>query len=588
MAAARTSRLETWAGRPLILVRGVSRTTESGPRLAFWLLAALVGLLVLLPLGVLIRAALGPATALPSLTAPVVADNFVTVFASPTTYQLLSHTVLYAGGSILLGLAFGLVLAWLVERTDLPGRGLVFVALTTSLALPPMLTAMGWTFWLSPKIGLANLWLRGLTGSDATDGPLNGYSLGGMIWVTALAICPSVFLMLSALLRNMDASLEEAAKTHGANGAAAIRRVSLPLLLPGLLAVVMYFSVTLIQHFEIPLALGLPGRYYVLSTYVFLLTTPPDGVLKYGLAAAFASIALIFGLVLMVLYARFTRAGRAQTVTGKGFRPRRLELGPWKYPALGVVGLYLLLAVVAPLFLLLWDSLLPFYQPPSAESVKSLTVAAYARMLAAPRVWTAAWHSAALMAAAGTVVMLLSLLVAWMSLRSRVRGSRLLEGMAFLPLAIPQVVLALAILLLYNRTPLWGTLAILLVGETTTFLAFGSRTMVAALLQIDRELEQSALVHGGSWFQALRRVVVPLLLPALGNGWLWVATHSMRDFTFPLMLGTTSNVVLSSLIWSQWIASDQQGAAALAILLTVTLALIGTFGRAAMVSRAHV
>ncbi|MBV8085245.1 MAG: ABC transporter permease subunit, partial [Chloroflexi bacterium] len=209
-----------------------------------WLLVAtlgvVVGILVLLPLAVLVRAALGPATALPSLAAPWVVDNLVTVFGNSVTYALLGHTVLYAGGSILLGLGFGLILAWLVERTDLPARGLIFVALTASLALPPILTAMGWTFWLSPKIGLANLLLRGLTGSQASDGPLDGYSLGGMIWVTALAICPSVFLMLSALLRNMDSSLEEAARTSGASSRSVMWRVSLPLLIPGLLAAVMY------------------------------------------------------------------------------------------------------------------------------------------------------------------------------------------------------------------------------------------------------------------------------------------------------------------------------------------------------------
>jgi iron(III) transport system permease protein len=557
-------------------------------RLLFAAVTSVVGVLVLVPLAILLLATFKPGNALPWDAQAFSLENYAAVFGSQLTYTLLVSTLVYVAGTIVLGLALALPLAWLVERTDLPGRGFVFVALTTSLGVPTIFVAMGWSLWLSPRVGLANLLLRQLLHLQTTDGPLDGYTLGGMVWVTALAVCPSMFLMLSALLRNSDAVLEEAGRMSGASSARVWRHVTLPLLGPGLLAAIMYFTVTLIQHFEIPLALGLPGRQLVLSTYVYLLTKPPAGLPRYGLSATYALIALAFGLALMFLFVRLTRvAGRFRTVTGKGYRPAIVHLGRWRYIATSAAALYLLVAVAAPMLLLLWVSLLPSYQPPSLGALHSVTLDAYTRVLGSQRVLAAALNTVALMVSAAVLVTVISVLVAWLSLRTEIRGRRALDSIAFLPLAIPQVVLALAVLLLYARTPIYGTIAILLVGQVTAYLAFGSRTIVTALTQIDRELEESARVHGGALGVTMRRIVVPLLTPAIGNGMLWVGSHSMRDFTFPLMIGTAGNMVLSALIWGQWISNDQQGAAALSILLAAALTLVAGLSRAYLSTRAE-
>ncbi|HEY7068033.1 MAG TPA: ABC transporter permease subunit [Chloroflexota bacterium] len=543
--------------------------------------------LVLVPLAVLLLASLKPSTALPWDAVPLTLANFAAVFAAPITYTLLANTAIYAVGTIAFGLGCAVVLAWLVERTDVPGRTLVYVAFVVALGLPPMLTALGWTLWLSPRIGVANIVLRQLLGSDAAEGPLNGYSLGGMIFVTGLAICPSIFMMIAALLRNMDAALEDAGQMSGANTSSVWRRITLPLLLPGLLATVTYYLVTLIQHFDVPLALGLPGRTLVLSTRVFLLTQPENGLPEYGLAATYAVIALIAGVLLMVVYLRATRhAERFRIVTGKGYRPRRIRLGRWKYPALAFIGGYLLLALVAPLVLLLWISLLPYYQSPSWEALSQLSLAAYGEVLRNPRVGPAALNTVVLMVAAATLATILSVLIAWVSLRLRVRGARLLESLAFSALAIPSIVVALAVLLVYIRTPIYGTVWILVVGHLTTYLSFGTRTMSAAVIQLHRELEESAAVHGASWWATLRRVVMPLLFPAMTNGWIWMAAHSMRDFTFPLMLGTSGNLVIAALIWNFWRVPNLPAAAALSVMLAVALGACAGLSRAYLISRA--
>ncbi len=571
----------------LSLRRWVAPRIGGRPALVAPLLAITL-LLVAVPLGVLAIATIKPSTALPWDAVAFTTANFVAVFANPITYGLLGNTFLYAGGSLVLGLAVAFGLAWLVERTDLPGRRIVVVALVTCLGLPPMLTALGWTLWLSPRVGLANTTLRSMLGSSASDGPLNGYSLGGMMFVTALAVCPSAFMMISPVVRAMDPAFEEAAQVSGANWRVLLRRVTLPLLLPGLLAVVLYYMVALIQFFDIPLALGLPGRTFVLSTRIFLLTQPENGSPEYGLAATYALIALVFGIVLMSFYIRATRqVRRFQVVSGKAYRPRRRSLGRWRYPCAGLVLAYFIVALGAPLLVLLWVSLLPFYQPPSVEALSAVSLKAYARVLADPRVVAASVNTLLLMIAAATLSMLLAVLIAWLSIRVKVRGARALESLAFLALAIPSVVTALAVLLFYIRTPLYGTIAIILVGQLTAYLPFGTRTMSSAVIQLNTELEESATVHGAGTGSILRRVLAPLLAPAIANGWIWVAVHSIRDFTFPLMLGTTGNVVLAAMIWKLWRQPDLPASAALSVVLALVLGGLAGLSRSLLAARSE-
>src|SRR5581483_7179750 len=522
-------------------------------------LLVLTGLLIAGPLALLLLASLKPAGTMPWDPAALTIRNFVAVFSSPATLRLLINTATYSAGSICFGGVLALALSWLIERTDLPLRRLVYVGQAVTLGLPPMITALGWTLWLSPRIGLANTLLRAISGSDASEGPLNGYSLWGMVFVTGLGICPSMFYMLSPLVGRIDASLEEAAQTAGARTPTIWRRILLPLMLPGLLSVLMYYAVAVSQTFEVPLALGLPSQTLVLSTRVFLLTQPGGGPPDYGLASAYALITLALGLLLMTVFIRTSRhSERFQVVTGKGYRPKRAQLGVWTVPATAFVLGYLLVAVLAPLGLLLWASLLPFYQAPSGQALQSLSLAAYGSVLHNQRVVTAAINTVVLLAGTATLVMGLSLLIAWACVRIRLRSVRLLEGMAFTPLAIPHVLMALGVLLLYARTPIYGTVAIIMLGQVTAYLAYGNRTLIASLPQVK---------------------------PAMANGWVWVATHSMRDFTFPLMLGTTGNLVVAALIWNFWTTPNLPAAAALSILLAASLGLVAGIARALLSPR---
>lgn len=536
------------------------------------MLALGVGLLVGLPLLVLMLSSLKPNRSLPFDDSPLSLAHYVDVYANPATYRLLGNTFLYAAASLAIGLTIAFVIAWLVERSDMPLGHLVYTAMFVPMATPGMITALGWVLLLNPTNGVINLMVRPALGWTGR-GPVDIYSLGGMVFVTGLAVVPTMFVMLAGLMRNMDPTLEEAGQMSGARMTAVFRRITGPLLLPGVLAVLIYFSIVMLEYFEIPLVLGLTAGVRVLSTQVYLSTRGESFEPAYGLASTYAFVGLVLGVALILLYARFTQgAERFAVVSGKGYRPRVTALGRWRFAGLGFVGLYLLLETGLPFAILLWSSLLRFYQPPSLDALSRLGFGRYESVFVQdPRFLNILLNTALLMVTAATVCMLLAALVSWVVVRSGGRLARWVDIVAFLPTAMPGILLALALLLFALGTPLQGTVWIIALGHVIRYLPFGTRTMHAGILQVHKELEEAGAMSGAGALGVFRRIVAPLVAPALVNGWLWVASHSMRDVTFPLLLVSAHNTVVGMLLWEYWSQGQYSEASALAVFLVVAL-----------------
>jgi iron(III) transport system permease protein len=338
-----------------------------------------------------------------------------------------------------------------------------------------------------------------------------------------------------------------------------------------MLSAAIYLLMVTIQSFDTPLAIGLPAGVPVLSTRIYLLSSAEQGLPRYGLAAAFGVVLLLFALFLMWGYLRATRVGeKFQVVTGRGYRPRRTELGRAKVVALAFVGAFFLLKAL-PFLILLWTSLLPYYQVPSLEALGSISLANYLAVTRQSAIVRALTNTLILIVASATLTMLLSTLISWFAVRSKAKAARWLEVLAFTPHTVPHLVMALALLLLYVRTPLYGTLWIIVLGHVIIYLPFASRSISSALMQVHSELEKAATVSGTPWIGSLRWVLIPLLWPHLVNGWLWVAAHSMRDLSMALMFITTSSLVISTALWRLWSVPDIPGTAALSTLLVLGL-----------------
>jgi len=471
----------------------------------------------------------------------------------------------------------GGVLAWLVERTDLPFKATARVIVALPMVLPPFLLAMGWALLASPRNGSLNALLMAVFGLE--KGPLNIYSLGGMVFVETLALVPSVYLILSSAFRNMDPALEEAAMTSGARWPQMIRRIFLPMLAPALLAAAAYLLIVGFLVFDVPGTLGLPvGIFVVSSRIVYLATDQSGGTAAYGQIAAIGVTFLLLLLALAWSYRKLTaQASRFVTVTGKGYRPRELKLGVMTPLALGLVGLYFLLAVVAPLSLLIWTSLTPYLAPVSWDMLPKLSLDNHSALLSNRRMAAASWTSIWVSALSATVVTTLALLVAWSVLRGKGHGRHLIDTLSFMPLAIPGTMIGMALIYVYltvSFVPVYGTPWIMVIAYVTVYLSFTSRTANATLIQLHPELEEAARTCGGTPAYTIRRIVLPLMLPALAGAWIWVVAHVMRELSTALLLQGDDNATVAVQLWSYWSGGQPNKAAAVGVWLVVAMTLV--------------
>ncbi|RDI53829.1 ABC transporter permease [Microvirga subterranea] len=539
------------------------------PRLIKIALLTVVATLVLGPVIVLLRASLAPPDVLPFETSIFTLDNFRQIFAGNDTVNLLTTTIAYAAGSVLLGVGAAALVAWLTERTDMPGATAIRIFLFSWMAVPPLVIGFGWVLLINPGNGALNVFARSAFG--LTSPPFTIYSFWSLIIITAFSVLPTAYVMLGGLFSNMDPQLESAGQVHGGRSFTVMRRITLPLLIPGILSVSIFMVMIVVQAFEIPFVVGLSAQIRVLSTRVYLLASPTTGIPNYGLSSAFGVCLLGLACLLMGVYFRCVGTGeKYRVVTGKAFRPRRQKLGVWRVPVTCLV-FALFGIMVLPVLMILWTSFMASYQVPSLSALATLSLDNYSRALASPFARQAIFNTLILVLASATIVMLLGSLIAWFSVRDRGPAVRILDILAFAPTAIPPVVMVIAILLVYIRTPVYGTIWILVLSSVTVQLAFATRTMTSALTQLHKELGDAATVCGAGWWTSFRRITLPLLRVQFMSGWLFVAAHTSRDLTIPLVLMTSSNVVLASAIWMMWDFPDLPGAAAMAVLLVIGL-----------------
>jgi iron(III) transport system permease protein len=500
--------------------------------------------------------------------------NYVEVYGDPGTYALLINTVIYVAGSVALAISVATLLAWLVERTNVPLKAVIYAGVPMEMAMPGMLQAMAWVLLFSPRIGFVNVVLMKTFG--LSEAPVNIYSLGGMIFIEGTSLVSTAFLMLVPLFRSMDPALEEAAAVSGASPGSTARKVTLRLLAPALAAVTIYQAISALERFEIPGILGLPGGIYVFSTKIYSLvhstTFPPP----YGQANALSMVYVAIALVGMYFYYRvIRRSERFTVVTGKGYRPRLIDLGPWRYPALALVFAYLCVAIALPFFTLLYMSFQPYLQTPSWEAVQMMTWKNYQMLSRSDGAGIALKNTVIVVFVSATATVLFSFAISMVVIRSKFWGRRLLDQLAFVPHPLPGMVLALAwvwVFLKLDFLPIYGTIWSICIAFVVSFMAYGTRAMNAAILQIHRELEEAAYTSGARPWRAMVRVFFPLMTPAFAGVWIWVALLAARVAGTPLMLAEgRNNMVLSILIWQMWDSGAIGGVAAIGTLLILTL-----------------
>jgi len=499
--------------------------------------------------------------------------NYQNAYASQYTYSTFKNSLIFASGSAGLSFILGTLLAWLTERTNTPLRAIFVPLAVVPLILPGVLESIAWIFLLSPKFGYLNVWLMSLFGLQSA--PFNVFSLPGMIWVHSVGQVPLAFLMMVAAFKSMDPSLEESAMMSGANTWQTFRRVTLRLLLPTAGSVLLILFVRTLESFETPALIGIPARIYVYTSEIYLAFNeyPPD----YGRGGALAVGLLLLSAVGVWLYRRSTREGKKfQTVTGKAFRPRQFDLGPWRWVGLTFLLGYFIFVVLMPFLVLFWASFLPFFAAPSWDAIQKLSLDNYRYLSSFRPFWEAMKNSIILATLTASIAMILTSLVAWIVYKSKLRGAWVLDFLAFVPITIPGIVMGMALILLYVAfpIPIYGTIWVLLIAYVTRFIPYGMRAASGSIMQIHSELEEAAAASGASWWETFRRVTLPLLRPGFAAGWMYICIVSFREFSTSVLLATGESRVLSILLFTMFEQGQVTIVAAIGMLMILTLLII--------------
>lgn len=476
--------------------------------------------------------------------------NYLRAFGTSTFWSATWSTIYFSVASTLLSFVLGAFLAWVVDRTNTPLARLISLMLIGRIIIPGILITISWILIASPNIGLLNHVFRMLF--DVRNF-FNIYSFWGMVWVHSIEMVPLTYLLLSAAFQAMDPRLEEASTMTGAGTWRTLRRISLPLALPAVGAALLLLFVTTIDTFEVPLLMGGRAGVRVYSTEIFFNTsrTPTD----WGMASTYSVALLLLSMVLLFGYFRLVRHGeRYQTITGKDFRPRRIDLGRWRFLTCGLALFLVFLITGVPFLMMLYVSFLPIYQAPTAAAFASMTTRHYETLFSDTYVIEPMINSTILGIGTATTVVLLVAAISYFTHKTRLRGRKLLDFLGFAPIAIPSVVLGSAFLWFYLLLPLpvIGTLTIIGLAYLTKYMPFALRFVSTSMVQIHSELEEAAQVAGVPWWRNFFKIFLPLLKPGLLAAWFWVMVHAYRELTIAIMLARSQNRTAAVIIYDLW------------------------------------
>ena len=459
------------------------------------------------------------------------------------------NALIYAFGSAIVAITIGVVLAWIVERTNTPFKHWVLILSIVSLGIPSVLYTISFLMLLG-KAGPVNQLLMVLLGSE--EPLLNVYSLWGMIIVEGIEFAPLSFLLLSSVFRSTDASFEEASMMSGANIFQTFNNITFKLAMPGILALIILIFIRAFESFETPALVGLPGGVAVLTTDIY--ESIEEMPANYGQAGAFSIMLLLIVGVLLYFYNQLSRkAERFQTITGKGFRPRPLDLGKWRWMTLAVLISLFFIIIGFPLGIVFWVSMVPYFDGVSMEALSLFTFDNYRTIAKAGSLQDSLGNTIVLGIAAASLVAPFTALCAWLAVR-RHKGAWILDQLATAPLIFPAIVMGMAFLQLILNMPfgLYGTLLSIIIASMVRYLPYGMRYSYAGILQIHTELEEASAMSGARQSTTFIRIVMPLVAPAMLTCWLFVFLVSVKAVSIPILLAGPKSQVVAITLFDMW------------------------------------
>jgi len=503
--------------------------------------------------------------------------NFAAVLTNPNVLDALVNSLVVCSGGTALALVIGLTFSWIVVRTNTPAKGFIAATSMIPLFVPPLVAGVAWVMLGSPKTGLINTAFKWLGLGLHVD----LYTMGGLIFVFGIYYAPYVYMFTASALRNMDPSLEEAAEVAGASPVATLFTVTFPLILPAIVSGMLLSFVVMLGIYGIPAALGAPANVSVLTTYIFKLTAwqPP----LYNTAAAVAVVLMVVTGFLVVMQQKVISGRSYTTVAGKAFRPRSLDLGPWRWLTLGLAVVYLLVVVVLPTLALVITAFRRFMFIPTLASLvdmRQYSLMHFQSVLDNPITIQSIWNTLEVGAITAILGGMLAFAIGYTVHRTQVSGRRTIDLLSSLPVAIPGLVIGVAYLWAWIAIPggLYGTIWILALAFIARFMPDTVKVLSTSFMQIHRELEEAAWICGRGMLATIRTIVLPLASPGVIAAMTLLFVLGIRELGSSLFLYTSNTTVMAVLLLDYYDGGNTGKTAAFSLIQTVLLAvLIGGF-----------
>ena len=500
-------------------------------------------------------------------------DNFATVLTNPNVLEALANSLIACGGGTALALAIGLAFSWIVVRTNTPAKGFIAAVSMIPLFVPPLVAGVAWVMLGSPKTGLINTVLK-WTGIDFR---VDLYTMTGLIFVFGIYYAPYVYMFTSSALRNMDPSLEEASEVAGASPLATLFTVTFPLILPAIISGMLLSFVVMLGIYGIPAVLGAPANISVLTTYIFKLTawSPP----LYNTAAAVAIILMVVTGFLVVMQQKVVSGKSYATVAGKAFRPRSLDLGPWRWLTLALAVIYLVVVVVLPTLALIVTAFRKFMFIRDFNSLidlKQYSLVHFNAVFDNPITMLSIWNTLEVGVITALAGGALAFAIGYTIHRTQVGGRRSIDLLSSLPVAIPGLVIGVAYLWAWIALPggLYGTIWILALAFIARFMPDTVKALSTSFLQIHRELEEAAWICGRGLISTIRTIVLPLASPGVIAAMTLLFVLGIRELGSSLFLYTSDTTVMAVLLLDYYEGGNTGKTAAFSLVQTALLAVL--------------
>ncbi len=510
-------------------------------------------------------------------------ENYVMVFTDPGVLNSMLNSVQVVLISTALSTIIGVFLAWAVVRTDLPFKRTMEFLLYIPYFIPPFIGAVAWTFLLGP-VGYVNDLLATILGT--TRGPIDIYSIGGMIFVMSIYRYTVPFMVVLPTMRKISASVEEAARMSGASPWRAMRDITLPLITPSILGASLLTFMFILADFGVSAVLGSPDRIRLMTTQIYYMVTRTDLPNNLQIASAYSIFIALFGLAGLWVHNRVVKTNKYVTVTGKSSPVEPTKLGKWRWVLFGGLMLFFLISTCAPIIATFITSITKVWGLPFGAD--NITLENFTTLFGIQNVSWAFANSLFLSLVSAVIITLVTMIIGYITVRGAstgIKGVGFMQTMVTLPYAVPGTIIALAMILAFSQ-PLFGTdisiyrtIWILLIAYVARFLNLGFNNICGAVSQIDTSLEEAARMSGASKIKSLWHVTLPLLRTSLITSMFLVIAPTLSEISLSGLLASTKTQTLGTIVLSTQEEGRILRTAALAILLMIFVIIINSVSR---------